>query len=819
MSLRIRIIACLCILSVLVSLIFLSNALENVTHDPEYTEYNEGIATTTGYYFMENWNRLGRLYLINNMGDVLYMTNSGPVEMSVIDNIEVANDNVYAIYSSSYEYVKDIYKVYRIATYTPYLELTGASDPFVLDADEDVSSIDVIDDNIYVTTVGTDGKTVNVYQFDHSILVDVNDGIKDIKDLFDTDEYVKSLGKQMSVAYRESEGGQYFAEAYYDGNEIVILQDKDQEKGRFAPDVRVKSAVDMMHFNIAQQLSLYSNYLAWWIGGLAIWFIIMTLLMILLRRRNRSLYAFVITEAFYLILLSAAILFVKNQYQRSETRQNVRYAVLAMRQELDYMPTLGKQNFDDPGFYDSDSFRSITNDLRIYTASGYNKNIFYDMFIMNTRTGGILVDAKGHARESASFNYGGALTEVQTELKNHSTAGYATFRINDVGMVAVGIPDVDPSSGYSIVSICYAESGSYDLWNDGKSVWLLFAGLFLIGSLLIAFVYYLQSLDLQNFEHAIRDVALERTKIDVPDVPSEDLKSMWNSLSEITKKMEEINYDKFRIFEAYYRFAPKNIETIMGKDSIFDVKNGDTTNVEGTLMLLTSPGEGSGEKKVKSLTNIMSYMSRFSETQEGILVSQDSSLSILRFFFLKEYNETVSGATQFLHRNSSDEEAEFVSGLLYNESFLYGVAGVKAQSLCFITSPHTKELEEYASWFSSMRIPLVATEDVIEREDAGQVRYIGFITVKNCDHKEKLYEVIDAETARLRQLKLMTRDKFEETIKLFYSKEFYLARNQFSEILKECPEDRLAKWYLFECERYLNGEAEPTDTGELRITG
>ncbi len=80
-----------------------------------------------------------------------------------------------------------------------------------------------------------------------------------------------------------------------------------------------------------------------------------------------------------------------------------------------------------------------------------------------------------------------------------------------------------------------------------------------------------------------------------------------------------------------------------------------------------------------------------------------------------------------------------------------------------------------------------------------------------------LFEVIDAEVARLRQIKLTTREKFEETLELFYSKEYYLARNQFSEILKECPEDNLVRWYLFESERYLNGENKDGDEGRLRI--
>jgi hypothetical protein len=126
-------------------------------------------------------------------------------------------------------------------------------------------------------------------------------------------------------------------------------------------------------------------------------------------------------------------------------------------------------------------------------------------------------------------------------------------------------------------------------------------------------------------------------------------------------------------------------------------------------------------------------------------------------------------------------------------------------------------MEEYAVWFSSLRVPLVVTDEVVKREDAGQTRYMGYI-VPSTGRRIDLYEVIDAESARLRQIKLTTREKFEETVQLFYSREYYLARNRFSEILKECPEDELAKWYLFESETYLNGEIETTAEGALRIS-
>ena len=127
-------------------------------------------------------------------------------------------------------------------------------------------------------------------------------------------------------------------------------------------------------------------------------------------------------------------------------------------------------------------------------------------------------------------------------------------------------------------------------------------------------------------------------------------------------------------------------------------------------------------------------------------------------------------------------------------------------------------MEDYAAWFERLNIPMIVTEDIVDREDPGQVRYIGYIKPTGRTEHLRLYEVLDACSARERQLKLVNREKFEKTLELFYSRDYYLARNNFSEIIKECPDDEVAKWYLFECENYLNGGADPNDSGSLKIT-
>ena len=51
-------------------------------------------------------------------------------------------------------------------------------------------------------------------------------------------------------------------------------------------------------------------------------------------------------------------------------------------------------------------------------------------------------------------------------------------------------------------------------------------------------------------------------------------------------------------------------------------------------------------------------------------------------------------------------------------------------------------------------------------------------------------------------------EKWKEGLELYYKNDFYLARNIFLAVVKECPQDGIAKWYLFASEHYFNSGVE-----------
>ena len=137
--------------------------------------------------------------------------------------------------------------------------------------------------------------------------------------------------------------------------------------------------------------------------------------------------------------------------------------------------------------------------------------------------------------------------------------------------------------------------------------------------------------------------------------------------------------------------------------------------------------------------------------------------------------------------------------------------------MSYLVSKETEKLASFADWLRSLRLSLVVTSSVKEREsEIGETRYIGFI-VADAGKRIDLYEVLSAQAGRVATAKLRTKAAFESAIKMFYDQDFFLARNAFTDILREFPEDEIVKWYLFECETRLNGDGEDKFTGELHL--
>ena len=808
----------------LISLLLLVDATASLRHAPEYTEFTKAVNTTMGIYYSENWNGHGRIYNVSPEGEVLRMMSTEQVSEKRMDNLDVWGGHVYLLMSSEASDVNGYFTSYRIAETDAALNVLRISDKLRIADNETASGFEVNEGKCYISALKTDGTMVEVYCVESDMLK----ALKWSESVINTGNQMlpgDQQGTQLPVverlqptSARETTGSRYYVEALYDGNELAIRTDHDAPEGPFSIDYRIKYAIDNISFTLLQRIVLYKNYVSFWLAAIIIWYIVFFLFLHTIKNKNRFVYVMIVMETVFVIVLASSFMFVKTHYNEAAMKEYARFGVYSLQNELGVIGDLDNVNFDASDFYTTDTYRVLQNNLSGFMRRGSNPRVFRDLFVMRLSDEAVLCSVSGRNRESASLIYGSGMHNIANDLVSKGRAyTYRMVNVNGTSYLACGITDGSSTTEYALTALMQAVDPDSGIWGDTWSLGLLFVICFIVGSLLIFAAMWLQSEDLRRFEHEINAVALGQRDVEVPNVPAKDVRSMWVSLSEIAKRINVINFDKYRIFEAYYRFAPRNIEAIMGKDSIYDVKNGDFVRSMGSLLLIATENSGMNAQRGKSISRIVTYIDRYSEAGEGILVSQDSSLSIMQFLFLENSKNIIPQVVQLLHALRSDNEAGFVSLLVYFDEFVYGVEGINEHSLIYLTGEHAREMEDYVNFFKKLRVPLVITENIKERDQAGETRYIGYITLSGGDKNVGLYEVLDACPARERQIKLINKERFESALRLFYGREFYLARNRFSDLLKELPEDEITKWYLFECENHLNSGAFAKESGPIRL--
>ena len=817
MSVKVRILLCIATLSIIGVIFIVADSADEIRHNPEYTAETSATATDSGIFFMEYWNGMGRLYKVSSTGSVQAMTHSKNVGMENAVAVAAYERNVYALYSSSKKDKDGSYKVYRIVSYDTDLNPAGVTDPFTIDSDCNVCSMTADGLGFYIAAISENNGHVAVFSVPNSKVrgFDALDDETVDPEKRDSDTAVSREDYPLpdALLLRERTAARFFVDAVYKEGELYVLLDGDSPTGVFAPDPAIKSAIDSIHFSFGQNIRLRADMIIRIAGIFLIWLIMVILVTKLTKDRDRIVYLYMASEVGLFLILFLAFVFIKQQFQKNEQKTNTRYILSTMQDTLKYYNDVDYETDD---FYDSTKYYRLLENFTQFVKEAGDENMYRDVFIMRRSTGVILVDARGYNRVHASYLYGGDMSNLLEVIQSGESYGSVDISHEGERMSAVAYESDNPQDDLAVVAVYRDEKGMETHRSSVIGLGILFIVIFVIGSVLMFIVLYLQHVDLKRFSGALKRLALGEAKEDSPKNVSRDMRELWQSYGELGKRIEEINYDKYMIFEAYYRFAPKGIETIMGKESILDVKNGDVVDVSGSMVLLSIDEDEEFEKKVHSLSSILVNLENYAKSNEGILVSRDPSLSNIRFLLLKGAGNTVSQIVQMLNTRSTLAVND-LSVMMYWDRLSYGVIGSNSQSLTYIDSEFSLEMDAYAAWFRKLGARVVVTDNILSAEDVGENRYVGTALFKESGNRVQFFEVLDVYPAKTRQLMLINRSKFVSTLELFYSRDFYLARNQFMEILKDCPEDGIVKWYIFECERYMNGDVDTTYSQFIRL--
>lgn len=288
---------------------------------------------------------------------------------------------------------------------------------------------------------------------------------------------------------------------------------------------------------------------------------------------------------------------------------------------------------------------------------------------------------------------------------------------------------------------------------------------------------------------------------------SNESRALKSSLKQIAINTERMNYGKCQVMQAYYRFAPPEIEKILGKRSILDVAPMDRVRMEGTVAFVSFAlkKDLTEEEYLRRMDRNYAFLCEGCRAFGGSIVSGGSNPDVMMILFHGQNRRALQFGIRMAGREMADPMAGQAFVLLHRTQLIYGVAGDEEQMFSYLYSEEIRILQNNADRLRAMGVRMAVTDRVweTEGEDAAS-RYIGYI--EEGQYRFHLYEILDAFPAQERNRRLACRPDFQRALMLYYQSDFYLARNLFSDSLRTCPKDGAARWYLFLCESGLSGD-------------
>ncbi len=759
---------------------------------------SDGCVAGDRVYLAENIDKEGILYVSDLDGTVKNVWRSGSFQPGSMFGKVDYEEGFFAVLVSSGSGGKETVTDYRIVRFDDQTLPVAASPVLHMTKDGALTGFQVEKDGFYLTLVLEGGEEAGVYFVGKDQMAELT---------LDRGEEQEPESLDVKLYQLVScEEGRLFVEARYQDKELLLRRDDGTGAEDFQQSGQISQAFLNRKLTAGQLMKLRQQRFSIYIQLLFMGYAALLLTFLMLRNRNHTAYTIAIVEAVLLSITAAGAVQIPRVQEKAKEQEAERfgfYYVQALAQEIGH-----PVNLEDEDFYESGAYYALRNRLSGFVDLGDISQVFTDICLVRSRDHKVLVSASGFNGQRFEDVYVPAAKKVVDALAE----GEKTSMVMRIDGEAYQVLGSAAAKGlypeYLLMGVIRREDLSAAAKN-GNNGYLLYAELmFLIGSIVSISLLTLQGRELKRLSKAMEAVAGGQMDVVKAAVHGRDVDFMWNSLFEIKKTISRINYTKYRIFESCYRFAPKNIEKILGKDSITEVNGGDMVLLYGTVAFVSSTEAGDTNKRSGDMMNrFIALIEKHKEEGGGYFVSGHSDLTLLKVLFLEESRNTVDFGTGLMREFCEEKSLGGLrtSTFLHYAQYVYGVAGTNQQSFPFLLSREIKEIEQYARWFQKMGLNLVLTEDVKNRENYdGVFRYIGYILIVDTGERLRLYEALDACPPAQRRLKEQTDQKFQKGLTFFYQHDFYLARSTFSDVLKENPEDSMAKWYLFTCENYLN---------------
>ncbi|MCI8478879.1 MAG: HAMP domain-containing protein [Oscillospiraceae bacterium] len=334
----------------------------------------------------------------------------------------------------------------------------------------------------------------------------------------------------------------------------------------------------------------------------------------------------------------------------------------------------------------------------------------------------------------------------------------------------------------------------------------------------------LLSLLLWRFTKPLGQLTRQMEAISDGDMKVRAIQTGLDEMGDLARAMQEMcmglsirEYEVQSTIASYRRFVPRGLTDLLERASIMEVGFGDVRSITGNVGILSVSNRDTARNTLEDgpfvdfVDDCFGAANRSVSAHGGYLLSSGFDLGAVKVYYPGKASAAVASGLHLLgeiQKPAATQIAPDFFLLFHRTAFLYGIAGTQEEVFPFLSSQEMEFLGTYAAQFAGTGVRIVLTGSFLEDLDPGYtVRYIGYVNADNGE-SHKLYEVLDAYPDIERNLRVRYDARLQEAIQLFYRSDFYLARNLFSTLLRACPGDGIARWYLFACEHFFNAGAK-----------
>ncbi len=301
-----------------------------------------------------------------------------------------------------------------------------------------------------------------------------------------------------------------------------------------------------------------------------------------------------------------------------------------------------------------------------------------------------------------------------------------------------------------------------------------------------------------------------------------------NELQEANEFLEERVKERtaalVELNTAYERFVPREFLSLLKKESILEVKLGDQTAQQMTVLFSDIRGwttlseEMTAQESFNFINAFLNRVSPVISAHQGFIdnfqgdgmmalfpESADDGVqaAIAMHAAVSEYNKDREkkgfkpiGIGVGLH------SGDLMLGIIGHEERMQGTVVADAVNLASRLEGLTRV---YGSSISISEPTLAQLKD----PDQYKHRFVDKVQVKGKKDPVSVHEVFDGDPPAVIELKEQTKDGFEQGLCLYYDRKFSEASVKFNQVLEKNPEDRAARIYLKRSANYMvNGVAD-----------